>query len=114
MMDNTDLIAEARAAAGDPPSLLGRLADALEAAAPPPPAEYRTVRLADDNPQVGELVRSKWGSARTAAIWRIDRVEEVASSRHVRRHLRLHLVSLRSNRRDERIAWNMEIVVPTE
>lgn len=134
MNDNTELIAEARQYVGSvlssiPASLaatyqagegsdttlglLGRLADALEAASPPPAAKYRVVRPADDEPRVGELARTKWGSPRSAAVWRIERVEKLPNyGRRERRNL--HLVSLSSARRDTRLAHNMEIVEPTE
>lgn len=69
---------------------------------------YRKVRPADENPQPGELVRSKW--SHSGAVWEIERVEHRKYAEASKPHLRLFIRSLTSGRRDDRHAANLIIV----
>jgi len=91
-------------------SLLVRLTDALEATIPRAGVKYATVRSADDNPQVGELVQSKFSSS--GVVWRIESVQPIPAGR--RRTFELDVVSLSSGRSAVRYASNLLIVEATE
>jgi hypothetical protein len=91
-------------------SLLVRLTNALAATLPKKGARYRTVRPAIDDPEVGELVQSKFGPA-SAAVWRIERTKRLPGRNG---DIDLFVRSLSSHKGGTRRASSMLIVEAVE
>lgn len=89
------------------------MADFLARSAPPVPAKpfhWEATRSAKDNPQVGEHIRS--AGDKRAAVWRIEKVTPTKVMG--KPSFVFDCVSVTSNRKDEKFANWMDIVVAVE